>query len=773
MQRANSLAAEYGNQEIVPLHVLIAIQEDKKGIVSSILENIGVAAQVLQQSLAAIEQLPKASSPVSVSLSASSDEMLDVAFSLADNIRDKYVSTEHLLLAMTQLKSDATRTLLVSLGATRESIFHALTLAQDSPSASAPNNGLKHHTLDRFTRDLTELARQGRLDPVIGRDAECRRTVQVLSRRKKNNPVLIGEPGVGKTAIVEGLAQRIVAGDVPRRLRNKRVVALDLGALLAGAKYRGEFEERLKNVLREINESADSIVLFIDELHTLVGAGGAEGAIDASNMLKPALARGELRTIGATTLDEYRKYIEQDAALERRFQVVYVGEPTVHDTIAILHGLKGRYEQYHGVRIKDSALVAAVTLSHRYISGRFLPDKAIDLIDEAAASLCMQIDSMPASGDRGIRGQQGPLNEDDETTEGQEQSAVDAEHIACVVSEWTGIPVSKIAEGEMKKLVEMEACLRQRVIGQEAALRKVANAIRRSRAGLCDPRRPIGSFLFLGPTGVGKTETVRALAEFLFADARAMVRIDGSEYMERHSVSRLIGAPPGYLGHDEGGQLTEAVRRRPYAVVLVDELEKAHPDVLNVLLQIMDDGRLTDGRGRVVDFKNTILIMTSNLGSHALLTDLSTAETFSRAGQQVMAAVRHHVRPEFLNRVDEIVLFRPLDKEHLGRIVELRLHDLRDLLEDRAITLDLTDQARQALLASGYDPVYGARPLKRALQRLVQDPLALQIINDAIRPGDHLVVDAAPGSENFSIAVHRAGTSGVIRSDDAVRHPDS
>jgi ATP-dependent Clp protease ATP-binding subunit ClpB len=851
MEQAQARATELGNPEVLPVHLLLALVEDREGVIPAVLEKIGVPTERLEHELHQIEEkLPRVAGASSQpGLSQALNKVFDQAFREAQNFKDEYVSTEHLLLGAAHAKGEAASAALVALGATHEAILKALTAVRGTQRVTDQNPEGKFQALEKYAKDLTELARRGKLDPVIGRDEEVRRVIQVLSRRTKNNPVLIGEPGVGKTAIVEGLAQRIIKGDVPESLKGKRVISMDLGSMLAGAKYRGEFEDRLKAVLKEIEEANGEIILFIDELHTLVGAGAAEGAIDASNMLKPALARGELRAIGATTLNEYRKYIEKDKALERRFQIVFVGEPNVEDTIAILRGLKERYEAHHNVRIKDAAIVAAATLSHRYISDRFLPDKAIDLVDEAAASLAIQIGSVPTEVDQlerqatsleieraalkretdansverrnEVDRELGALKEkitalrsrwtkereaisrvselkkkiealrfeaEEQTRKGLLERAaqiqygelpkleaelkkldaaqdgaksgggvarllkeeVDEEDIAGIVSKWTGIPVSRMLEGEVKKLVQMETRLRERVVGQDAALTVVANAIRRSRAGLSDPKRPIGSFIFLGPTGVGKTETARALAEFMFDDEQSMIRIDMSEYMEKHAVARLIGAPPGYVGYDEGGQLTEAVRRRPYAVILFDEIEKAHPDVFNILLQVMDDGRLTDAKGRTVDFKNTVLIMTSNLGASMLVSDtLKTEHDFDQARESVMRILREHFRPEFLNRVDDIVIFRSLGQAQMSQILDLRLNEVSKMLEDRQISLELTEPARQLILAAGSDAAYGARPLKRALQRMIQDPLAIKILNGEVLHGAHVRIDVDRNSNQL------------------------
>jgi ATP-dependent Clp protease ATP-binding subunit ClpB len=836
VQESQDVAARHENQSIEPLHLLVALVEQKDGVVPPLLARLGIRSELLMQDLdREINRLPKVQGFGQHSMSRALNDVLERAFDEAEKFKDEYVSTEHLFLAIAGADQDAAGKLLKKHGASHEAILQALAGVRGSQRVTSQNPETTYAALEKYARDLTDLARRSKLDPVIGRDEEIRRVMQILARRTKNNPVLIGEPGVGKTAIVEGLAQRIVSGDVPDVLKTKKLVALDLAALVAGAKFRGEFEDRLKAVLKEISEADGQIILFIDELHTLVGAGAAEGAMDASNMLKPALARGELRAIGATTLNEYKKYIEKDPALERRFQPVMVSEPTVEDTIAILRGLKERYEVHHGVRIKDAAILAAATLSHRYISDRFLPDKAIDLIDEAAASLRMQIDSLPTEIDEIERRvmqleieRQAMLRETDahsaerrtqiekELAKLREQSSaskarwqaekeaiskirklkeqieqlkaeaeryersgelakvaeirygkitqaerelnaaqdrframqkeapmlkeeVDEEDIAKLVSKWTGIPVGRLLEGEAEKLVHMEERLRLRVIGQNDALSRVANAVRRSRAGLSDSKRPIGSFIFLGPTGVGKTELARALAEFLFDDEKLMIRIDMSEYMEKHSVSRLIGAPPGYVGYEEGGQLTEQVRRHPYSVILFDEIEKAHPDVFNVLLQILEDGRLTDGKGRTVDFRNTVLVMTSNVGSAAIF-ELSGTDP-EAARREAMEALRGAFRPEFINRIDEIVIFNPLGKEQLASIVGLLLKNVEKLLAEREITLEITPAATELLLREGYDPAYGARPLRRTIQRLIQDPLALQILEGAVLPGDHLQVD--------------------------------
>jgi ATP-dependent Clp protease ATP-binding subunit ClpB len=835
---SQELASRYGNQQIEPVHLLLALTQQPEGVVPAIFTRLGVPLTGVQQAAEkAIEALPKVEGGEHY-LSAAMKDVFNQAFDETTQFKDEYVSTEHLLLALAGKPGDAAGRLLARLGVTHDAILKALVAVRGTQRVTDQNPESKFQALERFARDLTELARRGKLDPVIGRDEEVRRVIQVLSRRTKNNPVLIGEPGVGKTAIVEGIAQRIIAGDVPETLKSKRIIQLDLGAMVAGSKYRGEFEDRLKAVLKEIEESNGQMILFIDELHTLVGAGAAEGSMDASNMLKPALARGELRCIGATTLNEYKKHIEKDAALERRFQPVLVGQPSVEDTIAILRGLKERYEVHHGVRIKDSAIVAAAVLSNRYIADRFLPDKAIDLIDEAASSLRIEIDSMPAEIDQlerrltqleierqalrkeedavsaerlaklqpeisGLREkadrlklrwkaekelianirqlkseiEQAKLDEQHATRAGDLNKAaeirygklvelekrltqanhrleqaqqggrmlkeeVDEEDVAQVVSKWTGIPVARMLEGEMAKLVQMEERLRQRVVGQENALRLVANAVRRSRAGLSDPNRPIGSFLFLGPTGVGKTELARALAEFLFDDERAMVRIDMSEYMEKHAVARLIGAPPGYVGYEEGGQLTEAVRRRPYAVLLFDEIEKAHADVFNIFLQILDEGRLTDGKGRTVDFKNTVIIMTSNIASHAIHQQAGREGGISEeVRKKIHEALLEHFRPEFLNRIDEVVIFNSLGKAEISRIIQIQLERLRRMLADRKIGLELAPGALELLVREGYDPQFGARPLKRAIQRLIQDPLAMKMLDGEIASGHQLRVE--------------------------------
>jgi ATP-dependent Clp protease ATP-binding subunit ClpB len=845
LQLTQAVAERNESQVMFPLHLLIALAEEKEGIVRPILEKCGARPDVIvAEAQRQLVNLPKtAGGPPGMYLSQPLNQVLEQAFDEASRFKDEFVSTEHLLLSLAEQRSDPAGRLLESFGAGHDAILKALVGIRGTARVTDQNPETKYQALERYAHDLTESARQGKLDPVIGREDEIRRVMQVLSRRTKNNPVLIGEPGVGKTAIVEGLAQRIVRGDVPDQLKNKRLVSIDLGSMIAGTKFRGEFEDRLKAVVKEIIDSNGEILCFIDELHTLVGAGGAEGAIDAANLLKPALARGELRCIGATTLNEYKKHVEKDAALARRFQTVMVGEPSVDDTVAILRGLKEKFEIHHGVRIKDSAIIAAAVLSHRYISDRFLPDKAIDLIDEAGSALRLQIGSMPieiddldrrishleierqalskeadaASYDRlrvieseleTVRGEAAvlkerwnrekgaisrvkELKEDQDNLRQEEERATRAgdwekaaqlrygrlsqiekdiaaaeqeleavkgtallkeeigeDDIARIVAKWTGIPVTRMMEGEIQKLVHMGDRLKDRVVGQEEAVRLVANAILRNRAGLSDPNRPIGSFIFLGPTGVGKTELVRALAQYLFDDDKAMIRVDMSEYMEKHAVSRMVGSPPGYIGFEEGGQLTEQVRRRPYSVVLFDEIEKAHPDVFNMLLQILDDGRLTDGQGRTVSFKNTVIVMTSNIGTGMVEKNSIGFSVHGKDRQgedtrkRLLETLRHSFRPEFLNRVDDIIVFNALTREHLAQIVNIQLANVGKLLKDRKLKLEVTEAARDLIISEGYDPQYGARPMRRAIQRLVQDPLALKLIGGEFSEGDTILVDA-------------------------------
>lgn len=860
---AQQLVINYGQQQLEPEHLLKALIKDSEGVVPAILKKIDVNLVDLDRQLTlAIEKHPRVSGPAgNIYASAAFNQVLNQAMTEAGNLRDEFVSTEHLLLAMLSVKNTEVYRVLSSFGVTKEKILLALRDVRGKQRVTDQNPEDKYRALERYARDLTELARQGKLDPVIGRDEEIRRVLQILSRRTKNNPVLIGDPGVGKTAIVEGIAQRIVRGDVPDNLKDKRIVALDMGALIAGAKYRGEFEDRLKAVLKEIQESEGNIILFIDELHTVVGAGAAEGSIDASNMLKPALARGELRCIGATTVDEYRKYIEKDAALERRFQPTLVNQPSVEDTISILRGLKEKYEIHHGVRITDAALIAAANLSNRYITERFLPDKAIDLIDEAASRLRIEINSMPEELDeverkirqleietvalkkekdeqskerlkkikeelasleelrkqltlhwnleketiqniRDVKAEidqrrvemekaerMGDLNKVAELKYGtipalenklkelnlklQEiqkdkkmlKEEVDDEDVAEIVSRWTGIPVSRMLESEREKLLKIEENLSRRVVGQNEAIRAVANAIRRARAGLADKNRPIGSFIFMGPTGVGKTELARALAEFLFDDEEAMVRIDMSEYMERHSVSRLIGAPPGYVGYEEGGQLSEAVRRKPYSVILLDEIEKAHPDVFNILLQILDDGRLTDNKGHVINFKNTIVIMTSNIGAHLILEKTQSRngrnldDLYQEIKQDVIRLLQQQLKPEFLNRIDEIIVFHSLTQEHILKIIDLQMAKVEKQLSERGLSIELTTQAKEFLASAGYDATFGARPLKRLIQREILDRLAYKLLENEFQRDEQILVDYIDGQIIFKKMAHAVAAS--------------
>jgi ATP-dependent Clp protease ATP-binding subunit ClpB len=852
LQQAQAIAEKNGSQVLFPLHVLLALAEEKEGIVRPVLEKCNVQPDAItSEAHRLLASLPKtAGMQPGMYLSQPLNQVLERAFDEATHFKDEFVSTEHLLLAIAEQRSDPAGQLLDHAGATHDAILKALVSVRGTQRVTDQNPETKYQALERYAHDLTESARQGKLDPVIGREEEIRRVMQVLSRRTKNNPVLIGEPGVGKTAIVEGLAQRIIRGDVPDQLKGKKLVAIDLGSMIAGTKFRGEFEDRLKAVVKEIIDSNGEILCFIDELHTLVGAGGAEGAIDAANLLKPALARGELRCIGATTLNEYKKHVEKDAALARRFQTVMVGEPTVDDTVAILRGLKEKFEIHHGVRIKDSAIIAAAVLSSRYIADRFLPDKAIDLIDEAGSALRLQIGSMPIEIDdlerrishleierqalskeqdpgsherlrwvenelERVRGESAPLKErwnrerdaiasvrrlkaEQDTLRQEEEKAsragdwekaaqlrygrlsqiekdiqkaeqdleaikenallkedIGEDDIARIVAKWTGIPVTRMMEGEIQKLVQMPERLKDRVVGQDEAVRLVSNAILRNRAGLSDPNRPIGSFIFLGPTGVGKTELVRALAQYLFDDDKAMIRVDMSEYMEKHAVARMIGSPPGYVGYEEGGQLSEQVRRRPYSVVLFDEIEKAHPDVFNMLLQILDDGRLTDGQGRTVSFKNTVVVMTSNVGTSFVEKASIGFSVHARDGRnedtrkRLLDALRQQFRPEFLNRVDDIIVFNNLSREHLTKIVDIQLDNVSKLLKDRKVKIEVTAAARDRIISEGYDPQFGARPMRRAIQRLIQDPLALKLINADFLEGDTILVDVAPQGEGL------------------------